>query len=60
MVGQIILILVVFVIAILLGRIVIPGILMVAFDKNLFDLPDERKVHMTKEEREDIVKKDER
>lgn len=45
MVGQIILILVVFVIAVLLGRIVIPGILMVAFDKNLFDLPDERKVH---------------
>ena len=45
MVGQIILILVGFVVAVLLGKLLIPGILMVAFDKNLFDLPDERKVH---------------
>ena len=45
MVEQIILVSVGFAMAALLGRIVIPGILMVAFDKNLFDLPDERKVH---------------
>jgi UDP-N-acetylmuramyl pentapeptide phosphotransferase/UDP-N-acetylglucosamine-1-phosphate transferase len=45
MVGQIILISVGLMVAALLGRLVIPGVLMVAFDKNLFDLPDERKVH---------------
>ena len=45
MVGQIILIFVGFVVAVLLGILLIPGILMVAFDKNLFDLPDNRKVH---------------
>ena len=45
MVGQIILVSVGLMVAALLGRLVIPGVLMVAFDKNLFDLPDERKVH---------------
>ena len=45
MVGQIILLSVGLIVAALLGKIMIPGVLMVAFDKNLFDLPDERKVH---------------
>ena len=45
MIGQIIIILVSFVVAVLLGILLIPGILTVAFDKHLFDLPDERKVH---------------
>lgn len=34
-----------FLLAALLGKLIIPGVLLVAFDKNLFDLPDERKVH---------------
>ena len=42
MVGQIILVSVGLMVAALLGRLVIPGVLMGAFDKNLFDLPDER------------------
>lgn len=42
---NIILIIAGFVLAALLGQRIIPGILVVAFDKNLFDLPDERKVH---------------
>ena len=34
-----------FILATLLGQCIIPGILVVAHHKNLFDLPDERKVH---------------
>ena len=34
-----------FLLAALLGKIFIPGILVVAHQKHLFDLPDERKVH---------------
>ena len=45
MVGQIFLLLAGFLLAAYLGKLMIPGVLMVAFDKNLFDLPDERKVH---------------
>ncbi len=39
------LVLVGFIMAALLGQRIIPGILVVAHHKNLFDLPDERKVH---------------
>ena len=45
MVEQIILLFIGLIVAALLGKLMIPGVLMVAFDKNLFDLPDERKVH---------------
>ena len=45
MIEQIILVATSFVVAVMLGILLIPGILMVAFDKNLFDLPNERKVH---------------
>ena len=45
MLDNILLVLVSFVMAILLGWRIIPGILVVAHHKNLFDLPDERKVH---------------
>lgn len=34
-----------FALAAILGKLIIPGVLLVAFDKKLFDLPDERKVH---------------
>lgn len=34
-----------FLLAALLGQRIIPGVLLVAHHKNLFDLPDERKVH---------------
>ena len=34
-----------FLLAALLGKLFIPGILVIAHQKNLFDLPDERKVH---------------
>ena len=34
-----------FLIAALLGKLFIPGILVVAHQKRLFDVPDERKVH---------------
>lgn len=45
MVEQIIFITVCLVLAALLGKLLIPAVLMVAFNKHLFDLPDERKVH---------------
>jgi len=45
MLDNILLVLVSFVMAALLGQRIIPGILVVAHHKNLFDLPDERKVH---------------
>ena len=45
MLDYILLIVVSFVMAALLGQRIIPGILVVAHHKNLFDLPDERKVH---------------
>ena len=34
-----------FVTAIILGRIIIPNILLVSFRKRLFDAPDPRKIH---------------
>ena len=45
MLDYILLIVVSFGMAAMLGRIFIPGVLVVAHHKNLFDLPDERKVH---------------
>lgn len=36
-----------FLMAALLGKFFIPGILLVAHEKSLFDLPDARKVHTT-------------
>lgn len=45
MLDHILLILISFIMAALLGQRIIPGILVVAHHKNLFDLPDERKVH---------------
>ena len=40
-----VLIVVGFLFAALLGKLIIPGVLLVAYDKSLFDLPDARKVH---------------
>ena len=34
-----------FVSAVILGRIIIPNILIISLRKRLFDVPDERKVH---------------
>ena len=45
MLDYILLVVVSFVMAALLGQRFIPGVLVVAHHKNLFDLPDERKVH---------------
>lgn len=42
---QIVTLIVGFVMASLLGKFFIPGILLVAYEKSLFDLPDARKVH---------------
>ena len=45
MLNYIFLLLASFLLAALLGQRIIPGVLLVAHHKNLFDLPDERKVH---------------
>ena len=44
---HILLVVVSFILAAMLGQRIIPGVLVVAHHKNLFDLPDERKVHKT-------------